>query len=53
MKSDYEDFEKWVSTRFSDLAEDFVEENEDKFSDFAWKKFEKYLQIESEVINGR
>lgn len=47
-----EDFDKWVNRRFSDLAEEFVDENEDKFNDFAWKKFEHFLQNADDYINS-
>jgi len=47
-----EDFDRWVNSRFSDLSEEFVEANEDKFQEFAWKKFEHFRQNMDDYINN-
>ena len=43
---DHDDFTDWVDRRFSDLAEEFAYEEEDKFNDFfTQKNYNNHLKL--------
>jgi hypothetical protein len=46
-----DDFSDWVNKRFSDLAEEFADKNEEKFDEFCWEKFEKFRQNYDDIVN--